>query len=170
MNERDDIYRLEEDEQPHGHTPDRSDPYQPSSSAYEAAPRYSVRCVRCGYDLVGLTVGSYCPECGHQVGLGGGVDAQTSGFAIASLVMGILSLISCSFYGVPALLFGPLAIWFAAKAKAQVRRGESSASSLGLASAGKVTGIIGLCLGGTFVIILFIIFFAFVGYGMSGFP
>lgn len=169
MNEQNDIYRLEEDEQPHGHTPDQSDPYRPLSSAYEAAPRYSVRCVRCGYDLIGLTVGSYCPECGHQVGLGGGMDAPSSGFAIASLVMGILSLISCSFYGIPAFLFGPLAIWFAAKAKAQVQRGESSPSSLGLANAGKVTGIIGLSLAGA-IVVLFVILMVFVGYGMGGFP
>jgi hypothetical protein len=169
MNEHGDIYRVEEDEQPHMGQREQANPYTADGSPYAPAPRYSVRCVRCGYDLVGLTVGSYCPECGQQVGLGGGVDAQTSGFAIASLVMGILSLVSCSFYGVPALVFGPLAIWFAAKAKAQVQRGESSASSLGLAKAGKVTGIIGLSLFGA-VAVLFVVLMLFVGYGIGGFP
>ena len=169
MNESDDIYRLEEDSQPDAGQRESADPSSASPSPYQAAPRYSVRCVRCGYDLIGLTVGSYCPECGHQVGLGGGMDAPSSGFAIASLVMGILSLISCSFYGVPALLFGPLAIWFAAKAKAQVQRGEVSPSSLGLANAGKVTGIIGLSLAGV-IVVLVVVMIVFVGYGMSGFP
>lgn len=162
MNPDEDIYNLEE---PDAGT-ERRDQH---AHAPAATTRYAVRCNRCGYDLVGLTVGSYCPECGHQVGLGGNMDAPTSGYAITSLVMGILSIVSCSFYGIPALVFGPLAIWFAAKARAQVMQGAASTSSLGLATAGKVTGIIGLCIAGA-IVILFFVLMVLVGYGMGSFP
>ena len=169
MNDHDDIYRLENEPVDRHGRGAQHEPSDGSRSPYQPAPRFSVRCVRCGYDLVGLTVGSYCPECGHQVGLGGGMDAPSSGFAVASLVMGILSLLSCSFYGVPALVFGPLAIWFAAKAKAQVHRGEAAPSSLGLATAGRITGIIGLSISAA-ILILFVVLFAFMGVGFGIFP
>jgi hypothetical protein len=48
-------------------------------------------------------------------------------------------------------------------------QGAASTSSLGLASAGKITGIIGLSLAGA-IAVLFVVLIVFVGYGMSGFP
>jgi len=164
MNQDHNIYGIEGDDNlqpPGGHA-------HASSPDHDATRRYAIRCTRCGYTLNGLTVGSFCPECGHQVGLGGGMDAQTSGYAVASLVLGILSLISCWFYGIPAFVLGPLAIWFASKAKAQVLSGQAAPSSLGLATAGKVTGIIGLSLAA--IVVVLIVLFVFLGFSMAYFP
>jgi len=84
----------------------------------------------------------------------------TSGYAIASLVLGVLSLVTCTIYALPPFLFSPLAIGFAIAGKRQVKRGEAGGSSQGLATAGFVTGLIGLILSagiwliiiGTFVV------------------
>jgi hypothetical protein len=162
MNNDEDIYALEDNGD--DRTPYRSDavPTQPRT-------QFVVRCNKCGYDLKGLTIGEFCPECGHQIGLPGSQDAPTSGSAVTALVMGILAIISCTFYGVPGVIFGPLAMYFAARAKKQVLAGQASTSSLGLANAGRVLGIIGLIIGALSVlaIVAFIIFF---GVSISQFP
>ncbi len=80
----------------------------------------------------------------------------TSGMAIASLVLGIVSIPTCVLYGVPALICGPLAIIFSGSARKAVNEGRAGGSSLGLATAGKICGIIGLCLGAVFLILVII--------------
>jgi len=98
-------------------------------------------------------------------------DAPTSGLAIASLVLGIVSIIGCFLYGLPSVICGPLAIYFANRAKKQYAAGEASASSRGMAQAGFVCGIIGTCfavIGIGFVLFLFIIPLVFAAGG--GFP
>lgn len=122
--------------------PGAGQPPMPPPSPRNTPPR-GPRCYRCGYDLTGF-LGTNCPECNALIYT---TSPATSGWAIASLIMGIMALISCTAYGFPALLFGPLAIWFAAKAKDEVATGTASPGSLGLANAGRVCGLIGLLIG-----------------------
>lgn len=74
-------------------------------------------------------------------------NKPTSGYAITALVLGILAIVSCTAWGLPSIVFGPLALMFASMAKRQIQRGEAGASSLGLAKAGQTCGLIGLILG-----------------------
>lgn len=71
----------------------------------------------------------------------------TSGYAVASLVLGIASLALCIFYGLPSLVCGPLALVFSNMAGKDIRAGKVNPSSAGLAKAGKICGLIGLLLG-----------------------
>ncbi|MEO1237813.1 MAG: DUF4190 domain-containing protein, partial [Planctomycetota bacterium] len=65
----------------------------------------------------------------------------------ASMVLGIVSIVGCMTYGLVSVICGPLAIYFARVASGQVKRGEVSPASEGMATAGLVTGIIGTVLG-----------------------
>ena len=116
-------------------------------------------CISCGYDLTGITLGSRCPECGGEVRYGG-PNLPGSGKAVTSLVLGILSIFGCVFYGLPAIVMGGLAIVFAQIAKANIRSNKVSPGSRGLATAGLVCGIVGTSLGviyvGFFVTVLFL--------------
>lgn len=83
------------------------------------------------------------------------VDQKTSGFAVASLVLGICSVILCWCYGVPSLICGILALVFHSNAMRDIHTGSVSPNSLGMASAGRTTGLIGLVLSvGLWVIVL----------------
>ncbi|MEM7626663.1 MAG: DUF4190 domain-containing protein [Planctomycetota bacterium] len=106
----------------------------------------AIMCPNCYQNLTGATIGSACPECGLVVGAGVAgslANRPTSGYAVASLVLGIVSIVGCMLYGIPALICGPLAIIFARQAKKQVLRNEVSASSQSMATAGLVCGLIG---------------------------
>ncbi len=70
----------------------------------------------------------------------------TSGYAVASLVLGIASLVTCFCYAVPPLILGPLALVFGNIAMKDIRAGTANPSSSGLAKAGKICGLIGLLL------------------------
>lgn len=108
----------------------------------------SVRCVQCGYDLSGSALGGTCPECGTLVKqslAATGGQGPTSGYAVTSLVLGIVSIPSCLCCGLPSLVCGILALVFANKAEAQFLEG---ASGQGLAMAGRICGIIGIVLAG----------------------
>lgn len=89
----------------------------------------------------------------------------TSGYAVASLVLGIASLVTCMFYGLPALICGPLALVFSSSAQKDIRAGAVSPSSAGLAKAGKICGLIGLFLG-IGVVITAVLFFVSFAYRM----
>ncbi len=110
----------------------------------------AIGCPNCGYNLTGVRLGSSCPECNLVIGrgaLGGGVR-PTSGYAVASLVLGICSVtIGCGTYGLLSAICGPLALFFSAKATKQIRAGGVSTSSRGLKIAGFVTGLIGTIVG-----------------------
>ncbi len=105
------------------------------------------RCLSCGYEIVGVAIGGRCPEYGsviHQFALQSG---QTQGKAIASLVLGICAIVmSCMTYGVAGLPCGILAVVFAKQARLAVQNGTAPVSSLGMATAGKICGWIGLAL------------------------
>ena len=103
-------------------------------------------CVGCGYNIRGQAIDDLCPECGTPVMHSMGQPAPTSGWAVASLVLGILSVIGCLAYGIPGIIMGPLAIWFGVKAKRLAREGQAGGSTMGLATAGFVCGIVGTLL------------------------
>lgn len=68
----------------------------------------------------------------------------TSGMAVASLVLGIVSIPTCGLYGIPSLVCGILAVVFAGKARAQIDSGQAAPSSEGMAKAGKICGWVGI--------------------------
>ena len=78
----------------------------------------------------------------------------TSAKAIVSLVLGIMSLPSCFCVGVLAILLGIPAIILGIMAKKDVSEGRAGGASSGMAIAGLICGIIGVCLG-----LLYIVFF-----------
>lgn len=110
--------------------------------------RTEFACVSCGYGLRGIAVDALCPECGTPVmrSVQGGAGV-TSGSAIASMVLGIVSVIGCVSYGFLSIFCGPLAIWFSVRAQRQLRAGAAGGSTRGMATAGLITGIIGTVLG-----------------------
>jgi len=88
---------------------------------------------------------------------------QTSGYAIASLVLGVLSIVPGVYVG--GLVMGILAIVFSRVAMKRIKATPGSINGQGLATAGLVTGIVGLSLS-VFVIL---IFGAIAGIGLAFF-
>ena len=86
---------------------------------------------------------------------------QTNGFAIASLVLGILSIIPGVYIG--GLVMGILAIVFSRMATTRINAAPGRLNGQGLAIAGLITGIVGLSL--SVMIILF--FGAIAGLGLA---
>jgi hypothetical protein len=80
----------------------------------------------------------------------------TSGKAIASLVLGIVSIPACIFYGLPAIICGILAVVFYKSAMEQINTGQSNPGSAGLAKAGMICGFVGLGLGAIYFVIALI--------------
>lgn len=62
------------------------------------------------------------------------------------LVMGILSIIGCCFYGLPGLIFGIVAIIFGRKDKKLYQSNPDEYSGIGNVNAGYIMGIIGVIL------------------------
>ena len=155
----------EYDRQPDGYdTLDEHGEPLPMQDSVKESPAYtssnhvtptSVFCVECGYNLTGVAIGSTCPECGRTVAPS--FHSQmlpTSGKAVAALVLGICSIPLCLLYGIPSIVCGILAIVFNRKAKAQVVDGKVNPASKGMATAGLICGIIGLCLGISYIVII----------------
>jgi hypothetical protein len=88
---------------------------------------------------------------------------QTSGYAIASLVLGVLSIVPGVYVG--GLVMGILAIVFSRMAVTRIKVQPGSLNGEGLATAGLVTGIVGLSLS-VFVIL---VFGAIAGLGLAFF-
>ena len=82
----------------------------------------------------------------------------SSGHAVASLVLGIISIPTCLLYGIPSLICGILAVVFASTASREIAAGRAAPTSAGMASAGRICGWIGIGLSiGVGVILLVII-------------
>ncbi len=111
------------------------------------------KCTSCGYELVGLRVEDLCPECGAPV-WGSSKVPPTSGLAIASLVLGILSIVSCLGVGPLALIPGVLAIVFGEFAARQYRNGLRAGGTYGMALAGRICGWIGVVISGGFILMI----------------
>ena len=101
-------------------------------------------CPRCRYDLTGLAIGAYCPECGLVIGTISESALPSSGYATASLVFGILAFPACIALGFGTYVCGLLAIGFWWAAKREVRRGERAAHTLGQANAGAILGLLAM--------------------------
>ena len=118
-----------------------------------------IPCASCGYDLRGTKLGEQCPECGTVV-TQYPVQDQSTGKAVASLTLGIVSLATCMYYGLPSIICGWLAMHYAKKARLAVQDGAAPALTISMAKAGRVCGIIGLLLGCVMLglILLYVIF------------
>lgn len=72
---------------------------------------------------------------------------KSSGYAVTSLVLGIASIPTCFCLGLPAIICGILAVVFHKNAMRDIDAGVVSASSAGMAKAGRICGMIGISLG-----------------------
>lgn len=126
----------------------------PECGKYQNAPH----CTFCNYELSGLLVTQNCPECGKPI-WDSNIQPPTSGMAIASMVVGIVSLVSCIFYGLPALVLGPIAIIFGEIANRQFKNGTRAGNTKGFALTGRICGWAGFAIGATIVVLfIFVIF------------
>jgi predicted RNA-binding Zn-ribbon protein involved in translation (DUF1610 family) len=132
-----------------------------------------VRCLSCGYSIVGVRIGERCPECGSMINQFGTTATQSSGRAITSMVLGIISIVTCFAYGLIGMPCAVLAIIFAKKARLAVQAGTAPATSLGMATAGRVCGWVGVGLN-SLALILFVVyiavFFVAIFAGAPGMP
>ncbi|MCA9303401.1 MAG: DUF4190 domain-containing protein, partial [Phycisphaerales bacterium] len=121
----------------------------PTAQAMGYAPKapYSnvPLCTFCGYELTGMDVGGNCPECGKPI-WESNIQSPTSGLSIASMVCGIVGLVSCVLYGFPTIILGPLAIIFGEISIRQYKRGERAGSTKGFSLTGRICGWIGTVL------------------------
>jgi sulfite exporter TauE/SafE len=91
--------------------------------------------------------------------------------AIASLVLGVVSIIGFFVYGLVSVVCGPLAIYFARRAQAMEMRREAPRSSASMAQAGRVCGFVGTALGAVFLAVGVALFIAFLlGVRHRGLP
>jgi len=127
-----------------------------------------IKCMSCGYSIVGLTLGERCPECGTQVMQFASQTTQSSGKAITSMVLGIVSIVTCMAYGIIGLPCGIIAVVFAKKARLAIQAGTAPVNSQGMATAGRVCGWIGIILSSLMVAYLLFIVFVFVGLLAAG--
>ena len=147
------------DDDEYGQTPEAVG----ASPSADAVPSSKVvYCTSCGVHLDNLRIGQPCTNCGVPVGSAQqGGTKSTSGKAIASLVLGICSIIGCLFYGIPGIVCGILAIYFARGNKRAVSKGDSPVASLGMSNAGNICGIVGLSLS-ILATVLMVAYFIFV--------
>ncbi len=112
--------------------------------------------MHCGYELRGISVESACPECGQPVWHSATHVPTTSGYAIASLVLGICSLMACTCYGLPSLPLGIIGIVFGELASRQVKLGTRGGPSKGMALAGRICSWVGVVVGCVVVVMIVI--------------
>lgn len=74
------------------------------------------------------------------------MEKQTPSNGTASLVLGILSILTCICYGVIGLPLGIIAFFLGRNAEKEFRRYPDTYTSAGNGTAGKILGIIGIVL------------------------
>ncbi len=113
-----------------------------------------VRCTRCGYDLTATAIGGRCPECGLPATQSlQSIVLPTSGKAVASLVLGIISIPGSGCWGIVGFVCGVLAIVLWKEARADIAAGTRVGSSAGLAKAGLICGLVSVSLGALFLVL-----------------
>lgn len=125
------------------------------------------RCNTCGYELTGFSVEGVCPECGTKI-WNPHTMQPTSGYAITSLVLGCLSIVSCATIGPVAFVFGLPGVIFGHMSTAQLRRGTRGGATKGLAIAGLVLSYIGLSVAIIFLLFFLLMFGGFMASGAAG--
>lgn len=99
-----------------------------------------IACPKCGSQV--LETNQFCSTCGAQIHLGGppassvslpGQQSQTSGKAVASMVLGICIFVLGFLTGVPAIIFGHLA-------KSDIKKSGGRLQGDGMALAGLILG------------------------------
>lgn len=95
---------------------------------------------------------------------GGSVWSENLPDSTAVLVLGILAIIGSFCYGVVGLILGIIAVALASRPERLYRQNPSrySQSSYSNLKAGRVCGIIGICISGLFVLGLLVVFAAMV--------
>ena len=107
----------------------------------------NVHCQKCGYNLTGVAIGGRCPECGAPVvPLYNALERPTSGFALASIILGVVSIPGCMCYGVLGIVCGSLGLVFGILADKQIATGNYADGSKTIALIGKVCGAVGLAM------------------------
>lgn len=81
--------------------------------------------------------------------------------ATATLVLGILSIVSCWCYGILGLILGIVALVISKKAVQMYKESPESYSDYGNVKAGRITAIIGIVLSVLFLIYIIAIFAIF---------
>jgi hypothetical protein len=89
------------------------------------------------------------------------VPPPTHGRGLASMIVGIVSLVMCFGYGI-GLLGSPVAWWLGAKSLKEIDAAPGQYSGRGMAQAGQILGIIGTVLLGLFLLALVAILVIFV--------
>lgn len=105
----------------------------------------AIHCTNCGYNLTGITIGGACPECGMSVGdsLVMGAQQATSGMSVASMVLGILGVLTGCFPCVGAIM--PITgLILGIVGLNQCAAGGYAGSSRGMAIAGIILNSVGL--------------------------
>lgn len=88
-------------------------------------------------------------------------QGQTPGFAIASFVLGLISVVGCFLYGLPSLVCGPLAVIFGHIQRHRARR-DGNPAGVVFATWGLSLGYVGLGL-----VLLIIAFFLAIVIGTA---
>lgn len=106
-------------------------------------------CVKCEYNLTGITVGGQCPECGTPVeqSIIRAQAQQDAPSAKSCMVWGIVSLVVCQ-------PIGPIALWYYHKTKREMETGLYAQSSMAMAKAGFWTGLISTILLGLWCVVM----------------
>ncbi len=150
---------------PYEQDPYGSDAPPPPPPAPAPAPVHhdTIRCQQCGNDLTGQMLGGNCPHCGAAIVADHYPAQRSSGMAVASMVLGIISVVfapggmCCVCLTGLGGITGLLAVAFYFPAVSAVRAGKAPEGSRKMALAGLICGIIGLVL-----TLVFVVFFALV--------
>lgn len=117
--------------------PNYAQPTHPPQDGPQDIEYVQVSCTVCGYNLTGAMVGGLCPECGSKVdtSLHAASAGSNNGMAVASMVLGIISLPSmcCCVIGLPTAITG---LVLGIVALNQIKTGSYAKGSHGMALAG----------------------------------